>query len=97
MPFGKCVQGLPSNELLCDLPLELNAVRTMLGHGFHPSKAQLTLSKQKPQPVRPKGRNPRCRQIVPCRDTLETHFSHTRCLQVSSDRAVQRHAGNLMT
>jgi hypothetical protein len=30
----------------------------MLGHGFHPSKAQLTLSKQKPQPVRPKGRTP---------------------------------------
>jgi hypothetical protein len=58
MPFGERVQGFPRNELLRDLPLELDAVRAMLGHGFHPSKAQLTLSKQKPQPVRPKGRTP---------------------------------------
>ena len=33
-----------SNELLRDLPLELNAVGTLSGHGFHPLKAQLTLS-----------------------------------------------------
>jgi hypothetical protein len=59
MPFGERVQGFPRNELLRDLPLELDAVRAMLGHGFHPSKAQLTLSKQKPQPVRPKGRTPK--------------------------------------
>jgi hypothetical protein len=26
------------------LPLELNAVGTLWGHGFHPLKAQLTLS-----------------------------------------------------
>ena len=33
-----------TNELLRDLPLELNAVGTLSGHGFHPLKAQLTLS-----------------------------------------------------
>src|SRR6516165_11161065 len=45
MPLGKRVQALPGNELLRDLPLELNAVGTLSGHGFHPLKAQLTLSK----------------------------------------------------
>jgi hypothetical protein len=44
MPLGKRVQALPGNELLRDLPLELNAVGTLSGHGFHPFKAQLTLS-----------------------------------------------------
>jgi hypothetical protein len=44
MPLGKRVQALPGNELLGDLPLELNAVGTLSGHGFHPLKAQLTLS-----------------------------------------------------
>jgi hypothetical protein len=44
MPLGKRVQALPGNELLRDLPLELNAVGTLSGHGFHPLKAQLTLS-----------------------------------------------------
>jgi hypothetical protein len=29
---------------LRDLPLELDAVGTLSGHGFHPLKAQLTLS-----------------------------------------------------
>jgi len=36
MPFSERVQGFPGNELLRDLPLELDAVRTLLGHGFHP-------------------------------------------------------------
>src|SRR5262245_2072988 len=44
MPLGKRVQALPGNELMRDLPLELNAVGTLSGHGFHPLKAQLTLS-----------------------------------------------------
>jgi hypothetical protein len=44
MPLGKRVQALPGNELLRDLPLELNAAGTLSGHGFHPLKAQLTLS-----------------------------------------------------
>jgi hypothetical protein len=33
-----------SSRFLRDLPLELNAVGTLSGHGFHPLKAQLTLS-----------------------------------------------------
>ena len=44
MPLGKRVQALPGNELLRDLPLELNAVGTLSGHGFHPLKAQLVKS-----------------------------------------------------
>jgi hypothetical protein len=44
MPLGKRIQAFPGNELLRDLPLELNAVGTLSGHGFHPLKAQLTLS-----------------------------------------------------
>src|SRR6266853_6332743 len=44
MPLGKRVQALPGNELLRDLTLGLNAVGTLSGHGFHPLKAQLTLS-----------------------------------------------------
>src|SRR5262249_55657717 len=40
MPLGNRVQDLPRNELLRDLPLELNAVGTLSGHGFHPLKAQ---------------------------------------------------------
>jgi hypothetical protein len=44
MPLGKRVQALPGNELLRDLPLELDAVGTLSGHGFHPLKAQLILS-----------------------------------------------------
>jgi hypothetical protein len=44
MPLGKRVQALPGNELLRDLPLELDAVGMLSGHGFHPLKAQLTLS-----------------------------------------------------
>jgi len=31
MPLGKRVQALPGNELLRDLPLELNAVGTLSG------------------------------------------------------------------
>src|SRR5882757_8940456 len=58
MPLGKPVQGLSGNELLCDLPFELDAVGTLSGHCFHPLKAQLTLSTHEPQLVRPQGRTP---------------------------------------
>jgi hypothetical protein len=44
MPLGKRVQALAGEKLLRDLPLELDAVGTLSGHGFHPLKAQLTLS-----------------------------------------------------
>src|SRR5262249_10838700 len=42
----------------CDLPLELNAVGTLSGPGFHPLTAQRTLSNHYPQTVRPQGRTP---------------------------------------
>jgi hypothetical protein len=44
MPLGEPVKGLSGNELLRDLPLERDAVRTLSGHGFHFSKAQHSLS-----------------------------------------------------
>ena len=44
MSAGKSVQCLARNKLLGDLPFELDAVGAVLGHGFHPLKAQLTLS-----------------------------------------------------
>ena len=44
MPLGEPVKGLSGNELLRDLALERNAVRTLSGHGFHSSKAQHSLS-----------------------------------------------------
>ncbi len=44
MPLGGPVKGLSGNELLRDLPLERDAVRTLSGHGFHFSKAQYSLS-----------------------------------------------------
>ena len=50
MPLGERVQAFPGNELLRDLPLELDTVETVSGHGFRPSKAQLTLSNHEPQP-----------------------------------------------
>ena len=41
MPLGETVQGLAGQVLLRHLPLELDAVRTLLsGHGFHLSKAR---------------------------------------------------------
>jgi len=52
MPLGKPVKGLPGNKLPRNLPLELNAVRTLSGHGFHLSKAQHTLSNYSLQSVR---------------------------------------------
>ena len=44
MLLGSALQARPGNELLRDLPLERDAVGTLSGHGFHPLKAQLTLS-----------------------------------------------------
>jgi hypothetical protein len=34
----------PGNEFLRNLPLERDAVGVLSGHGFHPLKAQITLS-----------------------------------------------------
>jgi hypothetical protein len=44
MPLGQRIKRLPGNKLLRHLPLELDAVRTLSGHGFLPSKAQHILS-----------------------------------------------------
>jgi hypothetical protein len=44
MPLGEPVKRLTGNVFLHDLPLELDAVRTLFGHGFHLSKAQNILS-----------------------------------------------------
>src|SRR6516162_6769399 len=74
MPLGKPVQGLSGNELLCDLPFELDAVGTLSGHGFHPLKAQRTLSTHEPQLVRPQGRTPR-RALSPHRARPRTSMS----------------------
>src|SRR5579864_7646507 len=49
------MQRLAANELLGNLSLEGDAVGTMLGHGFHPLKAQHRGSIQTGQPVHPKG------------------------------------------
>ena len=44
MALGEPVKGLPGQELLSDLALELDAVRALFDHGFHLSKAQHTPS-----------------------------------------------------
>src|SRR6476660_1511027 len=59
MPLGQRIKRLPGNKLLRHLPLEFDAVRTLSGHGFLPSKAQHTLSIHSLQPVRLQGRAPR--------------------------------------
>src|SRR6478736_5370234 len=58
MPLGQRIKRLPGNKLLRHLPLEFDAVRTLSGHGFLPSKAQHTLSIHSLQPVRLQGRTP---------------------------------------
>jgi len=74
------MQRLTTDELLGNLALEGDAMGTMLGHGFHPLKAQQRRSTQTDQPVHPEGRTPparnrhpdpdrRCRQLDPG-DTL---------------------------
>src|SRR5450631_1399346 len=52
------MQGLAGDKLLGNLPFESGAMRTMLGHGFHPSKAQHRRSIQNSHSVRPQGRTP---------------------------------------
>src|SRR5260221_4741717 len=52
------MQRLAGDELLRDLPFERDAGGTMLGHGFHPLKAQHQWSIQTLHPVHPEGRTP---------------------------------------
>src|SRR5271170_2478017 len=58
MPLRQSMQRLAGDELLCNLSLERGAVGTMLGHGFHPLKAQHRWSIPNPLPVHPQGRTP---------------------------------------
>jgi hypothetical protein len=52
------MQRLAGDELLRNLPLERGAVRAMLGHGFHPLKAQHHGSIQILHSVHREGRTP---------------------------------------
>ena len=44
MAFRETVERLAGNEFLGDLPLELDAMGAMLGHGFDPPKARRSQS-----------------------------------------------------
>src|SRR5580700_10082342 len=56
--FGETVECLASEEFLGNLPLEVDAVGTVPGHGFHPLKARLSWSIPNPQDVHLLGRTP---------------------------------------
>jgi hypothetical protein len=45
------VECLARNKILGDLSFELDAMGAVLGHGFHPLKAQLRRSIPNPQTV----------------------------------------------
>ena len=52
------MQRLACNEVLGDLPFELDAVGAVLGHGFHPLKARQPRSIPNLQSVHRQGRTP---------------------------------------
>ena len=58
MAPGQPVKGLASEIFLSNLSLELNTVGSVLGHGFHPLKAQRSRSIPNAQPVHAKGCTP---------------------------------------
>jgi hypothetical protein len=43
------MQRLACNEVLGDLPFELDAVGAVLGHGFHPLKARPNATRTRPE------------------------------------------------
>ena len=55
MAPGQPVKGLASEIFLSNLSLELNTVGSVLGHGFHPLKAQRSRSIPNVQPVHAQG------------------------------------------
>ena len=55
MPLGENVQGLAGGIILRDLPLELDTMGSVSGHGFHPLKARHPRSIPCPPAVRPQG------------------------------------------
>ena len=58
MPFGEVVEGFARNEVQGDLSFELDAMGTVLGHGFHPLKARQRRSIPNLQAVHRQGRIP---------------------------------------
>ena len=58
MSAGESMERLACNEVLGDLPFELDAVDAMLGHGFHPLKARQPRSIPNLQSVHRQGRTP---------------------------------------
>ena len=58
MALRQAVQGVAGEELLRDLPLELDAMGSVSCHGFHPSKARRTRSTHSASTVRPEGPTP---------------------------------------
>ena len=58
MPLGERMKGVASDELLRDLTLELDAVRAVACHGFHPLNTQPSRSIQQMIPVRRQRRTP---------------------------------------
>ena len=56
--LGEAVQRLAGDELLRDLRLESNAVRSVSCHGFHPLKARQLRSITLTQCVHPEGPTP---------------------------------------
>src|SRR5579859_4972452 len=59
------MQRLARQELLHDLPFELDAVSPMLGHGFHPLEARQPWSILKATRVHPEGRTPLMTPFLP--------------------------------
>ena len=55
---GESMKRLACNEVLGDLPFELDAVGAVLGHGFHPLKARQPRSIPNLQSVHRQGRTP---------------------------------------
>jgi hypothetical protein len=58
------MERLACNEVLGDLPFELDAMGAVLGHGFHPLKARQPRSIPKLQSVHRQGRTPGCGQTM---------------------------------
>ena len=52
MAFGESVERLACPKFLGDLPFELDAMGTVLGHGFHPLGARPSRRRSKSTDVR---------------------------------------------
>jgi hypothetical protein len=78
------VECLASEEFLGNLPLEVDAVGTVPGHGFHPLKARLSWSIPNPQTVHRQGRTPTaCRFWANTGHQLLAHHARVKLLNIS--------------